>query len=327
MRPLPRFIQIEPVGECNLRCRMCAIQFRTDGRPHGPAAFMPFERFTAIVDQFPGLRELQLQGLGEPFMHPRFFDMVRYASARGAEVSVNTNLSYMTERAAEECIASGLARLHASLDGATARTYERIRVRASFEKALRNLRRLIAARRAAGTAMPFVEITVVAMRENLGELHELVRLAASEGADAVAVQHLCHDFGEASLPAHYRPMRAFVEEQTLLSEAPDRVADAFARARAAAEAAGITLRLPSLHAPRAATGCSWPSTGMYFSYAGDVMPCCMIGTPDRFNFGVADERNLAEVWNGDGYERFRSALASDRPPEICSSCAVYNGSF
>jgi hypothetical protein len=30
---LPSFVQIEPVGQCNLRCRMCPIQFRSDGAP------------------------------------------------------------------------------------------------------------------------------------------------------------------------------------------------------------------------------------------------------------------------------------------------------
>jgi hypothetical protein len=59
----PTFLQIEPVGQCNLRCQMCPIQFRRDGPPYGPPAFMAFEAFTRILDQLPGLRELQLQGL------------------------------------------------------------------------------------------------------------------------------------------------------------------------------------------------------------------------------------------------------------------------
>ena len=80
---LPTYIQLEPVGERNLRCQMCPIQFRTDGPPHGPPAFMDFELCVRIIDDLPGLRELRLQGLGEPMMHPRFFDMVRYGS-RGA---------------------------------------------------------------------------------------------------------------------------------------------------------------------------------------------------------------------------------------------------
>src|SRR5690349_6251384 len=100
MTALPEFVQIEPVGECNLRCRMCPVQFRKDGRPYGPPAFMDFGAFTTLIDQFPGLKQLQLQGLGEPFMHPRFLDMVRYASARDIEVSVNTNLTFITERLA-----------------------------------------------------------------------------------------------------------------------------------------------------------------------------------------------------------------------------------
>ena len=79
--PLPRFLQIEPVGQCNLRCKMCPIQFRRDGPPHGPPAFMDFNLFTRLLDGFPHLERLQLQGLGEPMMHPRFFDMVALAAA------------------------------------------------------------------------------------------------------------------------------------------------------------------------------------------------------------------------------------------------------
>ena len=43
-------------------------------------------------------------------------------------------------------------------------------------------------------------MVVVAMRQNLDELPELVRLAHRLSIDSVFVQHLCHDFGEASLP-------------------------------------------------------------------------------------------------------------------------------
>ena len=91
---LPKFLQVEPVGQCNLRCQMCPIQFRQDGPPHGPPAFMDFDVFTRLLDQFPDLEELQLQGLGEPMMHPRFFDMVELAASRGIRVSTNTNLTF-----------------------------------------------------------------------------------------------------------------------------------------------------------------------------------------------------------------------------------------
>jgi hypothetical protein len=66
---------------------MCAIQFRLDGPPYGPPAFMAFETFIWLVDGFPSLAELHPQGLGEPMIHPRFFDMVTCAAGKGIRVA------------------------------------------------------------------------------------------------------------------------------------------------------------------------------------------------------------------------------------------------
>ena len=117
---LPGFVQIEPVGQCNLACRMCPVVLRGDGSPGKPPAFMHYAAFCRLIDQFAGVRELHLQGLGEPLLHPRIFDMVRYAAGRGIEVSTNTNLTALSPRRADECVASGLARMHVSLDAAVA---------------------------------------------------------------------------------------------------------------------------------------------------------------------------------------------------------------
>ena len=179
----PQFLQLEPVGQCNLRCRMCPIQFRRDGPPFGPPAFMDFAVFRRLIDELPTLKDLQLQGLGEPMMHPRFFDMVEYATARRIRVSTNTNLTLLNDARAERCVASGLADLHASIDGATAETYERIRVRAKFDRVTANLGRLIDARRRLKSRTPRVRMVVVAMRMNLPEFPALVRLGIETTAE------------------------------------------------------------------------------------------------------------------------------------------------
>jgi len=327
--PLPRYVQIEPVGQCNLRCRMCAIQFREDGPPHGPLAFMAFDDFTRLVEEFDGIDELQLQGLGEPTMHPRFFDMVAWASARGIRVSPNSNLTLWSERRAQQCIDSGLACLHVSLDAATPELYERIRVNARFPKVLRNLRRVIAARSAANAPMK-IRIVCVLMRQNLHELPALVRLAHAEGVDDVFVQYLCHDFEETSLPEGYKPMRDFIHDQALDRVSRETVSNAFAAARAAATETGVALRLPSLEGEarkRSTPRCDWPWRGAYVSYRGEAMPCCMVGTPDRMNFGNMLERSVLDVWRGSRYQQFRDGLAMDEPSAICRSCSLYRGTF
>lgn len=326
---LPRFVQIEPVGQCNLKCKMCPVVYREEK----PPAFIAYEVFCRLLDQFPDVKELHLQGLGEPLLHPRFFDMVRYAAARGIEVTTNTNLTALSERRAEECAQSGLRRMHVSLDAAEAAAYEYIRVGARFSKVLRNLRWLIAAKERLGSQLPEIGVVAVAMRRNLEQLAQLVRLVHEFGLDSLSVQHLAHDFSESSLPPRYQPMRRFVDDETLLAEDPLRVQRCFDEARAVAQALNVRLRLPNASPKprpdslRGRERCDWPWRGAYVAYSGEAMPCCMVATPDRLNFGSMSREGVMRVWNSDAYRIFREQLDSDRPPEICRGCAVYQGKF
>lgn len=329
--PPIRFAQIEPVGECNLRCRMCPIQFRRDGPPWGPRAFMPLDTFRRLLDGMPGLESLHLQGMGEPLLHPRFFEMVREAAGRGIRVSTSTNLTRLDARRAALCVASGLHELHASLDGASAGVYESIRVRGRFDLVRSHLEGLVAAR--GGGDYPLIRLVMVVMRRNLHELPAMVRLASESGVGRLFVQHLCHDLQEPGLPDHYLPLRAFVEAETLLHEAPDRVARYFDLAREEAARLGIELRLPRVaptpHPPGTPgpLRCDWPWRGPYIAWGGEAMPCCMVATPDRIQFGNMARQGVREVWEGEGYALFRDRLASGEPPEVCRSCALYRGTF
>ncbi len=330
---LPSSVQIEPVGQCNLRCEMCPIQFRRDGPPHGPLAFMAWETFVSLLDGFPELRRLHLQGLGEPMMHPRFFDMVRYASDRGIEVTTNSNLTLLNASRAERLMNSGLRTLYFSIDGATAGTYEQIRKGAHFDRVIANVEGMLAARQRLGLTTPSLQIVMVIMRQNLHELPDLVQMAHAWSAERMFVQHLSHDFGEPTLPEEYRPMRDYIAAQSLAHEDPARIQKYFGEARQAAEWLGIALRLPRTtpkRYPEGTTGrdrCDWPWTGAYISYQGYMMPCCMVATPDRINFGKVTERTLQSVWNGPEYNTFRAQLDSDTPPDICRSCSLYWGTF
>lgn len=322
---LPGFVQIEPVGQCNLACRMCPVGLRDDGRADR-VALMPLPRFRRLLDQFPAISELHLQGIGEPLLHPRFFDLVALASARGIRVSTNSNLTLMSARRAAECVASGLSRLHVSIDAATPECYEWIRVGARYGRLMRGLERLLEAKARTGLG-PRIEFVAVMMRANLGEFAALVELAARLGIPAVSVQRLAHDFDEHTLPAHYAPMRAFVTAQAPAPADAAAIAASFDAARRVAARTGVSLRLPAEHPADKPRGCDWPWRGAYVSYRGDAMPCCMVATPDRVNFGNMAISGVARVWQGEAYQAFRSRLASGDAPQICRGCAVYAGRF
>jgi MoaA/NifB/PqqE/SkfB family radical SAM enzyme len=323
--PLPEFVQIEPVGQCNLACRMCPVTYRGDGGK--PPAFMSFDAFCRVLDQFPGIKHLQLQGMGEPFLHPRFLDMVRYAAARGIEVTTNSNLTALSPRRAEELVASGLARLHVSIDAADPLVYQYIRIGSKLSRVLRNLTLVQEAKKRLAAERPEIILVAVAMRRNLEELPRLVRLAAQYGIRSMSVQHLAHDFSEGSLPPRYAAMREFVDDETLLNEDAARVERVFDDARAVAGELGVELRLPNLRPKNGPRGCDWPWRGAYIAYSGQAMPCCMIATPDRLNFGNMAKQGVVRVWNSEDYNAFRARLVSHDPPDVCKGCAVYNGHF
>ena len=325
--PLPRFAQIEPVGRCNLACRMCTVNERGD-----TVAELSLERFIELLDQMPGLQELHLQGLGEPMLHPHFFDMVALAVARGIRVSANTNLTLLTPARAARCVDSGLSALSVSLDGATAATYESIRRKASFAKVVRNLGRLMQARREAGSDLE-VRGVMVLMRHNAPELPALLRLLHAHGVTELLVQRLSSDLQQPELPARYIPIRSYVNEHEIPEAELPALEALFQEARALAAALGIRLHLPRLkpRTTRSSNGprCDWPWEQLYITAAGQMLPCCMAASADRATFGdvFADPQGLQGRWHGEQAVELRAALAADQPPSLCRSCALYRGMF
>jgi radical SAM protein with 4Fe4S-binding SPASM domain len=129
-------IQIEPTNRCNMRCSMCPVN-NGMSRPRGDMDFILFRK---IVDENPGVEFYLLMNWGEPLLHPKIFDMVRYIRSKGKKTFLTTNGSLLTRTAMREIIESGLDRLTISLDG-MGKTYESIRGRpyAEIEERIKNL--------------------------------------------------------------------------------------------------------------------------------------------------------------------------------------------
>ena len=78
------FIQIEPTTRCNLACPAC---IHKDGVP---VHDLSFETLGDIFGRHRKIREIKFSGLGEPFLHPEFAEIVELASMV-APVMVFTN--------------------------------------------------------------------------------------------------------------------------------------------------------------------------------------------------------------------------------------------
>ncbi|MEV4642127.1 radical SAM protein [Actinoplanes sp. NPDC049548] len=329
--PLPRHLQLEITSACNLRCMMCLVRYRPP--VNKLAGAMRPELFHRLVAEVPGLRRLTLQGLGEPLLSPYLPEMIRTAVERHITVGFNTNATLLTARRAAELVESRVDWVHVSLDGAHATAYEAIRDGADFATVVRNLAGLVAAKREAGSATPWIRVVFVAMRDTIGELPDLVRLLADLGVDELHVQNLSHSFSDTDPAGGYEGIRRFTADQALWTGADDdRARHAFAAATEAARERGLKVRLPALGVPEAGPGpdrrgCSWPWEAAYVTSAGVVQPCCMVMGDDRVSLGNLTEQTFPEIWRGPAYRDFRRRLAGDDPPEVCRGCSLYHRTF
>ena len=328
--PLPRELQVEVTGACNLRCRMCLVSYRPAlGKTSGA---MDLASFTALVDSLPDLRKVTMQGLGEPLLAPDFFRMLELLAERGIAMGFNTNGTLLTRDKAERLVELGVDWLHVSLDGATAPTYEDVRRRSQFELVRRNVAGLTDVMRERGAERPEVELVFVAMRRNVHELPALVRLAAELGVPTVWVQNLSHSFSDTDPSGDYREIREYAEAEALWAERNEEADRLFAESERIAAATGVQLRLPRLEDSERARdagepGCGWPFHSAYVTHDGKVQPCCAVMGADRAVLGDLRSEPFERVWRGRDYREFRAALLTDEPPAVCRGCSMYRHVF
>ena len=254
--PLPPSLQVEVTSACNLRCAMCLVRYRPP--VNKLAGAMPLAMVRGLLDDLPDLRQLTLQGLGEPLLAPDLLALVRYAKQRGVRVGFNSNATLLNRRRAAELVDSGLDWLHVSLDGADAATFEAIRDGASFDTVVANVAGLAEAKQAAGADTPWIRAVFVAMRRNVAQLPDLVALLGRIGVSELRVQNLSHSFTDTDPAGGYQDIRRYAQEEALWGGGDEAAAaDAFTRARQVAQENGMVLRLP--HNEAGSDGrCGWP---------------------------------------------------------------------
>jgi MoaA/NifB/PqqE/SkfB family radical SAM enzyme len=183
----PDRLYVESTSFCNLHCIMCPTGLGTIQRPKG---YMDMGLYRRIVDEVaPNGPAVVLHSWGEPLMHPRLFDMIRYARERDVWVETSTNVTLLTEERARKAMDAGLNQLFLAMDGVTKATYERVRVGGDFDAVVRNVETLLRLKRERGSRMRVV-LQIIAMQETREEVAAFVRRWTRPEVDQVNVKHL-----------------------------------------------------------------------------------------------------------------------------------------
>jgi pyrroloquinoline quinone biosynthesis protein E len=306
----PRSIQIESTTRCNLKCTMCEISYWTE-----PGGDLQAENVRKMVEHLPGLKRVDLTGIGEALMNRGFFDTLRFLKSRGMYVTLNDNFTLMTEEAARRIVELGVDQIFLSLDGATKETYERIRVGANFEKVVGNARRLIQIKRQMRKKRPEVKVNMVVCASNYRELPEIVELAHDIGIGMVQFVNVITFDSTANLDT------ADVQRELRVK---------FHEALERARQLGILVKI-ELFDKLPVQQCDFPWKRNFVTYDGYVHPCCYTTqTGDRAaqnqrSFGNLVDRSFEAIWNGHVYSGFRRKMQDGILPAACAHCPKYFG--
>lgn len=304
----PFRLTIEPTTRCNLSCSMCYL-------PAGKrqAGNLGFSSFVKILTQFPYLKDLQLQGIGEPLLNPEIFEMVRFAKSRKILTGLFSNATLLSKDIANKIIESGLDWINLSFDAVLPDTYEAIRKGADFKEVLGNINNLLDVKK---NGTPKVSLWFTAMKGNIRELPALIRLTKQLGIEKITAQGI-HFWGDDE--------RRFSLKQSSLANYISLTREIFIEAREEAKKNKVKLDFrPRYFQRRTKRICHWPWVSCFITVEGYVTSCCVQGSnPQIINFGNIFEQDFRDIWNSQHYQDFRRQLKSKYPPEICKDCPGY----
>ncbi len=301
----PISISIEPTTSCNLRCPECPSGLRSFTRPTG---MLNTTLFKNTVDQsYQTASYLLLYFQGEPYLHPEFTELVKYASTKGLYTATSTNAHYLTDENAKKTIKSGLDRLIISIDGTTQETYESYRVGGSLEKVMEGTKNIINWKKKLKSKTPYIFFQFLVVKPNEHQIEEVKALGKELGVDKVAfktAQLYDYKHGNPLMPTIEKYSRYKKVLNVKHSSAGSKVADELE----------YTLKA------KLNNQCwkMWHSTVV--TWDGAVVPCCFDKDAEHQQ-GFLKEDSLEDIWRNKKYHSFRKQLLTNRKGiDICQNC-------
>jgi radical SAM protein with 4Fe4S-binding SPASM domain len=158
---------------------------------------MDFELFKKIIDECAknNLYSIRLSLRGEPFIHPKIFDMIKYAKEKGIkEVASLTHGGKLNEEKFEKLVDLGLDWLTISFDG-IGETYEKIRYPLKFDEAVQKIKCYQEIKKQKGVTKPLIKVQTVwpAISKDPQKFYDIFNPITDQVASNPLIDYLQHD--------------------------------------------------------------------------------------------------------------------------------------
>lgn len=292
-RGMPVSVSIEPTTACNLGCPECPSGLKMFSRDTGNIAQDNFQKWIDEMSRFVAYINFYFQG--EPFIHPRFLELVQYASKKKIYTSTSTNAHFLHDELAKQTVQSGLDRLIISVDGTTQEVYEQYRIHGKLDKVIEGTKNILKWKKELKSPTPFVIFQFLVVRPNEHQMQEVLQLANDLGVDEVrfkTAQVYNYENGNPLIPTNEKYSR-------------------YSRRKDGTYAIKNSL---DNHCWRMWSGC-------VVTWDGLVVPCCF-DKDATHQLGDLKKHSLSDIWNNEAYRNFRSQLFNSRSEiDICANCS------
>lgn len=289
---LPFTISFEPTTACNLRCPECPSGLRQFSRPTGN---LKQDFFRATIDQLQNeLIYLIFYFQGEPYINPKFLDMVAYANKKGIYTITSTNGHFMSPDIAKKTVESGLDRIIISVDGTDQETYSAYRKEGKLANVIQGAKNLVKAKKEADSTHPHIIFQFLVVKPNEHQIPDIYKLAEEVGVDEVKLktaQIYDYENGNPLIPtidkySRYRKMKdgSYKIKNQLLN-----------------------------HCWKLWHSC-------VITWDGTVVPCCF-DKDAKYKLGDLKQNDFKQIWKSPAYNRFRKTVLKGREHiDICKNC-------
>jgi len=270
---------------------------------------MDLALFRKIVDEVPMLREIKLQGLGEPLLCPQLREMMAYGHDRGIVFNIISNGTLVPAKLPD--MIPYLRRFVISFDTFNQTRADQFKAGFDVEKCKANVVAMVAIKRERNPACA-VGITTVVSHENFAEVPHILRFAGEVGVDYagfVAVENW-------KVPNE----TGYSESAKYVAEAKKTVAMEQIRSLYAKEAYRFQLGLQDFSLRK--SNCYWMFESAYITFDGYLTPCCVRPNRHMINFGNVASAPFENVWNGAAARDFRNTHLLKTPNLICDRCPL-----
>lgn len=327
---MPISISFEPTTSCNLRCPECPSGLRSFSRDTGMLEESFFQK--TIEELHRDLFYLTFYFQGEPYLNPKFLEMVKYASAKNIYTASSTNAHYLNDNNSKSTIESGLDRLIISIDGTTQETYEAYRIGGNLEKVIEGTKNLLYWKKELKSKTPYVIFQFVVFRQNEHEVEAIKKLGKEIGVDEVKIksaQIYDYENGNERIPtkekySRYKKMEDGSYELKNDSGYVSPLLTFFLKRRAKKGRIGE-------RESKAEVSCWRMWYSCVITWDGKIVPCCFdkdakhilgsLTTKGGSAFGGKEE-TFKNIWLNGSYTKFRSSLLKSRKEiDICRNCS------